>query len=336
MSLARASIPASIPRAVFAAAAERGIAEDTLAKAAGFDPTLLDDPDDRVPALVMLRIWDEVERLTGDPTFGLFVGKTATTSAMPLAGRLVAASATLGEGLARVMNHYRLFNDAHPSAMIVEGDEVRFRVDSNALPVRPPRLAIEFAFAWAIDIASIAVGERLRFRSVSFEHDAPPNVTAYEETFGCPASFSTNEASFSLERALLDRPTVAPDVHLIEILERYASMLATRLPARENLGERVREVLRALLVRGDVAVELAAETLGMSPRTLQRKLREEGLSFSALVDEERCELAKEALKGSASLAEIALRLGFSDQSAFHRAFVRWTGRTPGDFRRPRG
>lgn len=321
---------------MFAAAAQRGVEEEALANAAGFDPTLLDDPDDRVPALAMLRIWDEVERLTADPTFGLFIGRTATASAMPLAGRLVAASATLGEGLARVMTHYRLFNDAHPSAMIMDGDEVRFRVDSKALPVRPPRLAIEFAFAWAIDIAREAVGERLRFRSVSFEHDAPPDTTAYEAAFGCPVTFSANEASFSLDRALLERSTVAPDPHLIEILERYASMLATRLPARDNLGERVREVLRALLARGDVAVELAAEALGMSPRTLQRKLREEGLSFSTLVDEGRCELAKEALKGSASLAEIALRLGFSDQSAFHRAFVRWTGRTPGDFRRPRG
>jgi len=336
MTIARASIPASIPRAVFAAAAQRGIAEETLAKAAGFDPTLLDDPDDRVPALAMLRIWDEVERLTADPTFGLFIGRTATTSAMPLAGRLVAASATLGEGLARVMTHYRLFNDAHPSTMIVSDDEVCFRVDTQALSVRPPRLAIEFAFAWCIDIASAAIGERMRWRGVSFEHDAPDELSQYESTFGCPVTFSANETSFRHERALLDRPTVAPDPHLISILERYASMLATRLPARDNLGDRVREVLSALLARGDVAAPLAAEALGLSPRSLQRKLRDEGLSFSALVDEARCELAKEALKGSAPLAEIALRLGFSDQSAFHRAFMRWTGRTPGDFRRPRG
>lgn len=329
-----ASVPVVVARAIVAAAEARGVSADELAKAADFDLDLLDDGDARAPAMTMIRLWDEAGRLTGNESFGLHVGRSSAISAMPLAGRLIAASATLGEGLARIMAHYRVFNDVHPAEVEADGDEVIVRVLTKTIPIVLPRHAIEFAFAWFVEVASLAIGERVKLGAVSFEHSAPRDVSEHEATFGCEVTFDAPESSFRAPRTLFDRANANPDPYLVELLESHAQVLLGKLPPKASTAAKARAVVQELLPRGDVSIELAAEALRTSPRTLQRKLREENTSFSDIVDETRCELAKKHLRGRAhSIAEIALLVGFSDQSTFHRAFVRWTGRTPGDFRR---
>lgn len=334
MSVADATVPAVVARAIVTAAAERGVAAETLAKAAGLDLEVIDDADARAPAIAMARLWEEAGRLTGDDTFGLCVGASSHASAMPLAGRLIAASPTLGEGLARIMAYYRVFNDVHPTEVAVEGDDVVVRVLTKAIPLALPRHAIEFAFAWFVGVATIALGERVVLSSVSFEHDAPRDSTEHDAVFGCPITFGANETAFRAPQELFARPNARPDPYLVELLESHTQILFAKLPDRARLAARVRAIVAELLPRGDAGIELAAEALGSSPRTLQRKLKEEGTSFTDLVDEVRCDLAKEHLRnGARPIGEVALLVGFSDQSAFHRAFVRWTGKTPGDFRR---
>lgn len=329
-----ASVPVGIPRAVFAGAAERGVDPEVLAKAAGFDLALLDDVDARAPAPLVVRLWDEAARLTKDDTFGLRLGWTSPTTAMPLVGRLIVASTTLGEGLARVVAYYRVFNDVHPLALAHEGDDVVVRVLASGAPLKVPRQGIEFAFAWFLAVAGHATKARATFTSVSFEHPAPDDVSAHESILGCKPTFDAGETSFRASRTLFERRHAAPDPLLVELLESHASALLATLPPRAPTSARVKAILGELLPRGDANIELAAEALRLSPRTLQRKLKDEGTSFTDLVDELRCSLAKQHLRAQLlSIAEIALLVGFSDQSTFHRAFVRWTGATPGDFRR---
>ncbi|MBS2019040.1 MAG: AraC family transcriptional regulator [Deltaproteobacteria bacterium] len=334
MTFEAATVPAVVGRAILAAAGERGIAAEDLARAAGLDLDLLQDADGRASAASMARLWEEAGRMSGDEAFGLRVGRSSHASAMPLAGRLIAASPTLGEGLARIMAYYRVFNDVHPAEVVVDGDDVVARVLTKAIPIALPRHAIEFAFSWFVGVASFALGEPVALSSVSFEHPAPRDPSEHAATFGCPVAFDARETSFRAPRALFERPTARPDPYLVELLESHAQILFAKLPDRASLVARVRAIVAELLPRGDAGVELAAEALGSSPRTLQRKLREEGTSFSDVVDEVRCDLAKDHLRqGARPIAEVALLVGFSDQTAFHRAFVRWTGKTPGDFRR---
>jgi AraC-like DNA-binding protein len=336
MSALDASVPVIVARAIVAAAEERGVSAAELARTAGLDLALLDDADARAPASTMIRLWEEAGLRTGDESFGLHVGRASATSGMPLAGRLIAASATLGEGLARIMAHYRVFNDAHPTEVEADGDDVVVRVLTKSIPIVLPRHAIEFAFAWFVEVASLAVGERVALSSVSFEHAAPRDASEHTAIFGCPVAFGAEESAFRAPRTLFERANAHPDPHLVEILESHAEILVAKLPPRASTAQKTRAVVTELLPRGDASIELAAEAMRTSPRTLQRKLKEEGTSFSDVVDDTRCELAKRHLRERAhSIAEIALLVGFSDQSTFHRAFVRWTGRTPGDFRRAR-
>lgn len=334
MSFAEATVPAALARSILAGAAEHGVSAEALAAEAGLDLDLLDDGDARAPASTMLALWDAAGRLTGDESFGLRLGARTAGAAMALAGRLIVASATLGEGLARVFAYYRVFNDVHPASIEPLGDDVVVRVHTKAFPVTLPRHPLEFAFAWFVAVASRAVGEKVRLTRVSFEHAAPAEVREHEAHFGCEVAFGAAESLMVVPRGLFERPTASPDPWLIELLESHASTLLAKLPARASTKDRLRAVLGELLPRGDATIELAAEALGKSPRSLQRKLKEEATTFSDVVDELRCDRARELLGDrDASLAEIALRVGFSDQSAFHRAFVRWTGKTPGEFRK---
>ncbi len=334
MSVAEATVPAGVARAIFAAAEAHGVPREALVQESGFDPDLLDDGDARAPAITVARLWDHAGRLTGRDTFGLDLGATSSSSTMALAGRLIAASGTLGEGLARVFAYYRVFNDVHPAEITTHGEDVVVEVHTRAIPLALPRHAVEFAFSWFVTVASNAVREKVTLGRVTLEHPPPRDRGAHERVFGCPVEFDADRTTMTMPLRLLERPTASPDPYLVELLESHASNLLAKLPPRASTVARVRAVLTELLPRGDASIELAAEAMQASPRSLQRKLKEEGTTFSEVVDELRCDLAKEHLRGRAkSIAEIALLVGFSDQSTFHRAFVRWTGKTPGEFRK---
>ncbi len=124
------------------------------------------------------------------------------------------------------------------------------------------------------------------------------------------------------------------DPGLCVILDRYAEELLAKLPQTNSIVDRVRQELSVGLRGGQVRLEAIAHTLEVEPRTLQRKLREAGISYQELLDEMRRELSIHYLKEEhISVYEVAFLLGFAETSAFHRAFKRWTGKTPSEFRR---
>ena len=203
-------------------------------------------------------------------------------------------------------------------------------------PGAPP--AIEFAFAWLLGTARATTGADLVPSSVTFTHAAPGPVDEYRRAFGVDPRFGTTENVLELPSAALALPQRTAD-HLIgRLVERHARELSRQLPTGAGPAERVRGLIARSLSVGetDAAASLAAvaSQLQVPGRTLQRRLAAEGTSFAALLDEVRRELALEHLaEPSTSVAEVAFALGFGDQTAFHRAFVRWTGRTPGDHRK---
>jgi AraC-like DNA-binding protein len=140
-----------------------------------------------------------------------------------------------------------------------------------------------------------------------------------------------------LPRAALDLPQRTADALLGRLVERHARELVLELPSGAGPTSRARAVLQRSLTRGEpeaCTLPAVAGELRMPPRTLQRRLASDGTSFASLLDEVRRELAVELLGAPrTSAADVAFALGFGDQTAFHRAFLRWTGSTPGEYRR---
>lgn len=332
-----ATLSAHLLRTIAGGAARRGLEPRALCARFDVDPAILADPDGRVPAATLVRVWEGVPELVGDPDFGLHLGEESGAAGIALAGHLVLASATLGEGMARVLEHGRLFNDVHAVELRVEADTVSMIVESRSSPFPTPRHANEFAFAWVVTLARLATGDpELDAIEIRFEHPAPRDTREHERVFRCPVRFSSDAAAMVAPRALLERPIASRDPALGELLDAHARTMLSRMPRGPEASARVRAVIAPRLRRGVPSIDDVAEALATSPRTLQRELAEEKTTYKAVVAALRRDLAEQHLADpSVDAADVALMLGFSDASAFHRAFVRWTGRSPGAFRRER-
>jgi AraC-like DNA-binding protein len=165
--------------------------------------------------------------------------------------------------------------------------------------------------------------------------DSLSEIQEYEQFFRCPILFDQAKSAVVLHRSLLDLPLRQPDQRLLKTLESHASQQINEL--ENSLGSfslKVMQVVRKQLSLGQIRKELVADELGVSLRTLQRKLLAEGTQYQTLADEVRLELAKECLlEAKLALQDIAYNLGFSDSRSFHRRFKQWTGQTPGEFRK---
>jgi len=169
---------------------------------------------------------------------------------------------------------------------------------------------------------------------VTFTHSAPPDTRPHQELFGCPVRFGCARTEIVIPSAMLARPLAKADPSLSAFFDRHAEETLRRMGARADATARVRRAVTDALHSGDVSETNVSKRLGWSERTLRRRLGEEGTSFRQVLDDVRRELAQGWLAQSEmAIGEVAFLLGFSESSNFHRAFKRWTGQTPDEFRR---
>jgi len=329
---ATGTLSADAVRVLALGAAAGGLAPPAFCTRFAIDPLLLADPDARVPVATIVRIWDELPPALGDDAFGLRLAERAVAAPLGLGGQLIASAPTLGDGLRRILAFERVFHDVRQSVLVLDGDRAIVRHDPGGL--RMPRHAIEFGWAWVVLIARRITGAALRPRAIAFAHDPPSSTAEHTRIFGVTPRFAADVPELTLARADLALPSRGADPALGAILESHARLLAAQLPASGDLLDQVRGAVATALRAGPPGLAAIARALDLAPRTLQRRIGERGTSLTALIDEVRADAARRWLAdGTVSVAEVAFGLGFAEISAFHRAFVRWTGTTPGKFRR---
>ena len=161
----------------------------------------------------------------------------------------------------------------------------------------------------------------------------PPSSDRHAQFFGCPVTYGGTESWVALTPETWTRPLVRSEPKLQMILEQHATMLLSQVRTDATDFASLRDVIRRQLVEGPPTVETAAKALAVSGRTLQRRLQEAGTTFQGLIDEERAATARVYLTDpQLGTSEVAYMLGYSESSAFARAFRRWTGQTPSEFR----
>ncbi len=246
------------------------------------------------------------------------------------------ASATLREALARAARYLPLAVPGLEGSLEEAGGEATYRQRARAGAPRARRRdrhVHEYGLARALSLARRESGLPLRPALVFFAHARPPDLAPLARFFAAADyAFGADSSGFVLPREALDAPVLAADPRLLATaLDLAESALGAR-PAARAAAALVGERLRALLPHA--SLEAVAGALKMSPRTLQRRLEQEGTRFAEVLDGVRQELARSLVKDPAlPLGEIAYRLGFADLATFSRAFKRWTGSPPGTFRR---
>jgi len=331
----RIEVSARIGATIVRLAAARGVAPAALERATGFELAAAADPDARIELAVENALWDHAAELTGDPHFGLRAARDLRVGAFDVLDYVVRTAPTLRESLVRLTRYNRLVHSAAVFRLEDRGDRLRIEHAFATPGHTPSRQASEFTLASVIVIGGQMCGAQLAALDVELPAMPPEGSrTVYEETFGVMPRFGAALGALELPRAIMERPCQAADPMLSDVILRQAdALLAARPDPAESPANRIRRIVVTQLGEGSVSLASVARGLKMSERSLQRRLAADGVTFDALVEAVRRELALRYL-GDRSLAigEVAYLLGYSEPSAFHRAFKRWTGSTPTEAR----
>lgn len=335
MAKAPPTIAATSTLAMVRTAAARGIETADLLRAARLTPERLEDPDARLPAPTVLAVWNALRERTADPALQLAAPTTLPFGAYRVIDYLVAASGTVGEGVERFARFFALIADA--ISMTVEEDGEGYalclaRADGGAVPP----VYVDYVFAALVSRIRMRIRPALRVQRVHLRQPEPAASAAYRELFGAPVCFGARADRLCFSHQEWRARTDSADAALACLVEEHARVLAERLPrAPGGFRAEVQQTLAAAPSESGSATQVA-RALHVSVRTLQRRLVATGTTFREVSDTVRGELAQGYLADPhVSIAEVAFLLGFSEQSSFNRAFRRWTGETPGRWRRVR-
>ncbi len=312
-------------RAMLAHARSAGVDTDALVRELGLARDALEDPDARIPLALDQRAWALAAARSGDRAFGLSVAQAFELGTFEAMDYAMWASETLGDALDRLVRFFRLIGDDAALRVEPRGREVHLVRDSvHDLPERAE------CFLAALFLRSRALTEgQAVARAVRFTHPPPANARPYRAFFKCAVHFGAAASELVLDGAAFGLTIRSAQPGLARILDRYMRDLVARLPEPGPFVRRVQSAIARSLGGGRPSLAATARVLHASPRTVQRRLQELGLTHRGLIDQVRRELAPRLLETpKLSLTEVAYLLGFEDVSGFYRAHRRWTGVAP--------
>lgn len=293
---------------------------------------MLENPEGRMPHTVAMRLWESAERLSRDPDLGLHIAEAILPGAFGALDYAARTSATLGEGFACFFRYHRLLHDLPEVALEVNGRRATLS-HYIPLPGIAPRVVSEFVVAAWLVAARQAAGVNCVPLEVRFPHAEPVSTTEHRRIFRAPLLFGFRRSELAFSREWVDLPMLKADPVLCNIIEDHVHALLRSLPSRGTTADAVRDLVARNLCQGEPTLEAIASRLHLSSRTLHRYLIADGTSFRDIVRNLRRELALMHLDNrDLAIGEIAFLLGFSEASAFHRAFKRWTGHPPQEHR----
>jgi AraC-like DNA-binding protein len=331
MTLAEPTVAAGLARGLIEFAARKGAAAGELVERSGIEPREVDDQDGRVPMGKYVALMRAAKAMTGDPALALHYGNEVDMAELSVVGLLVHASETFGEVLAQLNRYGRLLVE------VDTGGADRFQLERVAgklwiVDARPD--ADDFPELTEATFARF-VGRTRQFGMPGFvtevhvTHAAPPHADEYERVFGAPTRFRSGRNAMRIDESWLSHRVQRQPRYVFGILGGHAERLLRELEGSKSVRGRVEALLMPILHTGETGMARIAAGMGWSGDTLYRKLKAEGVTFEEVLDELRHKLATQYLSGrKVSVNEAAYLVGFSDPSAFSRAFKRWTGISP--------
>lgn len=327
------TVSAGYARALLELAVSKGADAETLAERSELELHLLENPDTRVPFTTFKRLMLNAKDLCKDPAFGLHFGEESQFAEMSIVGLICQSAGTMGEAFHQMNRFARL-------AIEVEGHDVsnRFELkhigddlwleDNRRNPNGFPELT-ESTFARFVCETARHFGTAPFARFVHFTHAEPDYRSEYDRIFKVPIKFGSDRNAICIHESWLSIRTNLENRYVFGIFSDRANALLTELQQAETTKGRVERLLMPILHTGNVGMDQIAQKLGLSRISLYRRLKAEGATFEAILDDLRHSLALHYLSGKkASVHEVAYLVGFSDPSAFSRSFKRWTGKSP--------
>ena len=325
----------------FEVSRERGLNPLPLLRQVALSRSLLEDPDQRIPVESVVKLLELAAKASGDEHFGLRMAQGRQVADFGVVSLLISHQPTLRDALRATIEYRHLINDSLALQVEDAGSSVILR--EEVLSGQPARQANELAIGVLMRLCAAVMGEDWRPASVNFTHPAPRDASLHRRFFGCPVVFDSEFNGLVCRASDLDAPNPAA----APALARYAQRFVDSLPhlGEPSLVQEVRKAIYLMLASGHASSAYVAQTLGLSVRTMQRRLDEAGVGFGDLVNEVRRELVQRYLENPRhSLVRVSQMLGYGSPSAFTRWFTgqfgeapqRWRARTADAGRPPAG
>lgn len=300
---------------------------------AGLDAELLHHPTLSLALPSYCQVLEEAARQSGCDNFGLYYGQQFKPQALGLLGYIGLCSATLEQALGNFARAFPLHQRDSLIRLVDEGECYRFDYQIRHGAILARRQDAELTMGMLLNLLRHALGSQWAPRAVYFEHPRPEQWQEHARLFDAPVYFEQSCNAMLIPKRGLQRAMPEQDPLLLAVMQDSLRRLSLAGGAPQSLVEATRGQVRQLLLAGEPPLETVAEQLGLAPWSLQRRLRDEGLSFSQLVDGVRRELATHYLgQPQLPISQLAPLLGYSEASAFSRAFRRWFGVGPRQWR----
>jgi AraC-like DNA-binding protein len=325
------TILARFPLLLLERAERMGADRAALLRRSGLTEANLTEPDARIAARRHWDLWRNVIEQLPDPALGVRLGAQVHIRQAGLVGYAMLHSESLDHAIERMIRYERILEDTTYLAREVDGDRVRLVVD-EPLPLVGLRQPIEADVAAMVTCFREITGVRRLPLKVCLPYPRPTDLVPYRDVLGEAIEFDAKRATIVFAAEDMALPVVAQDDTLCSYLDEHADRVLADLTSH-SYAERVQRVLWEQMSEGQPTIKTVARALGASTRTLQRRLREEGVGFAELLDTFRRRMAAELLqRHDLAVYEIAFLLGYSEPSTFFRAFRRWTGMSPLQYR----
>ena len=305
----------------------------SIYKRCGIEPAHLKDPHIRTPHQANLTFWRVAEEETNDSNVGLHFGEHMPVFRGQVLEYLFLSSPNFGEGLQRALSYQRLLTDAANAKLEVDGSEACLVTDTQIPEISTLRHYNDCAAVGLVKFFSYVTDSEFTPTRICFSFDQPDDISEYQRIFDCTVEFSCPNNRIYFDADILQRPSFHAESELLQLHEQLADKHVAQLEQQDVILE-VRKVIGEILESEEVTLDQVALRMNISTRKLRSLLSNADTSFNQLLADYRCRFAKRLLAcTNESIDEIVYLTGFSEPSTFYRAFKRWTGLTPVEYRK---
>lgn len=308
-----------------------GVDANKVFKVCGIDPALLEDSNYRVLHEKLLHMWEVAAQLSGDANFGLNLALQVPSAPFNVVGYLAMTSKNLRELCEGLQKYMRIFTDKGTVTTIEKGDVTKICIDLTG-GLQSNRHHTDFWQTYLYKLLNFNIGWTIPIKVAAFGHKKPADITMYEKIYQSELKFDQPQNFLSFSSVYLDYETISSDAAMHKFHETQAIQHLHAL-TEDGIVNKVKRVIMEYLPANDIELQCVAKKLNLTARTVQRNLANDGTTFKTILDQARKDYTlREIGNMKFSISELAFRLGYQDLSSFYRAFKRWTGMTPIDYR----
>jgi AraC-like DNA-binding protein len=298
----------------------------------GIDPVKVQSPDTRLPIETYLRIQDEAAHYVDDPYFGLHMGEYAEAGSWSILGYMMMNCETLGEAFQKSARYHRIIGNLIEGKATLRFNKIKVMLATPPHAPKMSRHCFEATISSSARMMRTLTGEEINPLKVTFSYPEPESTAEYERVFRCPVLFDQKETGFTIGIDVLQKPILYANPELLQHFERYAQAYLAEMDRQDEHTRAVTKIILSRLDDEGLTIKKVAKEMAVSVRTLQYRLKGEGVVFTDLLKDVRENLAKKYLCQDYTVEEITYLLGFSEPSVFRKAFKKWSGVTPSEYR----